>query len=114
MSCCAYSKLFVSVAVVQICSCANCSRVLAVQYDTPMSHVRTLGIVRSMKSVEDQDVLQDERVYCPISHFHASARPVSCHHFHASYLWRDAATCEPSLQIISKCLDSRLKKVTVR
>ena len=54
---CAYSKLFVSVAVVQI---PSCSRVLAVQYDTPMSHVRTLGIVRSMKSVEDQDVLLDE------------------------------------------------------
>ena len=71
---CAYSKLFVSVAVVQI---PSCSRVLAVQYDIPMSHVRTLGIVRSMKSVEDQDVLQDEllkRVYCPISHFHVSAR----------------------------------------
>ena len=50
---------------------------LAVQYDIPMSHVRTLGIVRSMKSVEDQDVLQDEflkRIYCPISHFHVSAR----------------------------------------
>ncbi len=29
-------------------------------FPSPMSHVRTLGIVRSMKSVEDQDVLQDE------------------------------------------------------
>ena len=35
---------------------------------------------------------------------------MSCGHFHASYLWRDAATCEFSLQIISKCLDSRFKK----
>ena len=31
---------------------------------------------------------------------------MSCDHFHASYLWRDAATCEFSLQIVSKCLDT--------